>query len=382
MTGYGRAKKTLSNRDITVEVRSVNNRYLDCTVKLPRAYIFAEDAIKGRVQKAVSRGKVDVFVTIDSTGADEEVVVVNEGLARSYLEALRKLYEIDGGNYLQKQSYAADLARIPDVLTVTKAEEDLESVGADICEVLDEALASYNQMRATEGEKLAEDIGGRLTTIETLTGKVEERSPETVREYREKLTARMQEVLQSTTIDESRILTEAAIYADKIAVDEETVRLRSHVSQLRDMLLSDEPMGRKMDFLIQEVNRESNTIGSKCNDVAIARDVVALQAEVEKIREQVQNIEEGAKQMKLLNIGFGNMVSAERLIAVVSPDSAPIKRLIQESRERGMLIDATYGRKTASVFIMDSDHVVLSAIAADKLIARLGVETLAMEEEA
>ena len=239
MTGYGRAKKTLSNRDITVEVRSVNNRYLDCTVKLPRAYIFAEDAIKGRVQKAVSRGKVDVFVTIDSTGADEEVVVVNEGLARSYLEALRKLYEIDGGNYLQKQSYAADLARIPDVLTVTKAEEDLESVGADICEVLDEALASYNQMRATEGKKLAEDIGGRLTTIETLTG----------------------------------------------------VRLRSHVSQLRDMLLSDEPMGRKMDFLIQEVNRESNTIGSKCNDVAIARDVVALKAEVEKIREQVQNIE-------------------------------------------------------------------------------------------
>ena len=284
MTGYGRAKKTLSNRDITVEVRSVNNRYLDCTVKLPRAYIFAEDAIKGRVQKAISRGKVDVFVTIDSTGADEEVVVVNEGLARSYLEALRKLYEIDGGNYLQKQSYAADLARIPDVLTVTKAEEDLESVGADICEVLDEALASYNQMRATEGKKLAEDIGGRLTTIETLTGKVEERSPETVREYREKLTARMQEVLQSTTIDESRILTEAAM-------DEETVRLRSHVSQLRDMLLSDEPMGRKMDFLIQEVNRESNTIGSKCNDVAIARDVVALKAEVEKIREQVQNIE-------------------------------------------------------------------------------------------
>ena len=158
MTGYGRARETRSGRDITVEVRSVNNRYLDCTVKMPRAYIFAEDAIKGRVQKAISRGKVDVFVTIDSTGADEEVVVVNEGLARSYLEALRKLYEIDGGNYLQKQSYAADLARIPDVLTVTKAEEDLESVGADICEVLDEALASYNQMRATEGKKLAEDI--------------------------------------------------------------------------------------------------------------------------------------------------------------------------------------------------------------------------------
>ena len=254
MTGYGRAKKTLSNRDITVEVRSVNNRYLDCTVKLPRAYIFAEDAIKGRVQKAISRGKVDVFVTIDSTGADEEVVVVNEGLARSYFAAFKKLYEL-GGDYLKKQSYVADIARIPDVLTVTKAEEDLESVGADICEVLDEALASYNRMRATEGKKLAEDIGGRLTTIETLTGKVEERSPETVREYREKLTARMQEVLQSTTIDEARILTEAAIYADKIAVDEETVRLRSHVSQLRDMLLSDEPMGSR---------RRSKRSASRC----------------------------------------------------------------------------------------------------------------------
>ena len=291
MTGYGRAVQTIDGREITVELRSVNNRYLDCTVKLPRAYIFAEDAIKGRVQKAISRGKVDVFVTIDSTGADEEVVAVNEGLARSYLAAFDKLCALDGGKHLNAKCDVTDFARIPDVLTVTKAEEDLESVGADICEVLDEALASYNAMRATEGKKLAEDIGGRLTTIETLTGKVEERSPETVREYREKLTARMQEVLQSTTIDEARILTEAAIYADKIAVDEETVRLRSHVSQLRDMLLSDEPMGRKMDFLIQEVNRECNTIGSKCNDITIARDVVALKAEVEKIREQVQNIE-------------------------------------------------------------------------------------------
>ena len=291
MTGYGRAKKTLSNRDITVEVRSVNNRYLDCTVKLPRAYIFAEDAIKGRVQKAISRGKVDVFVTIDSTGADEEVVVVNEGLARSYLEALRKLYEIDGGNYLQKQSYAADLARIPDVLTVTKAEEDLEMISADICAVLDDALAAYNAMRAVEGEKLALDVSSRVDTIEETVSKVEAQSPQTVAAYRQRLEAKMQEVLQSTTIDESRILTEAAIFADKVAVDEETVRLRSHIAQLRDMLQSGEPVGRKLDFLIQEVNRECNTIGSKCNDLTVARDVVNMKAEVEKIREQVQNME-------------------------------------------------------------------------------------------
>ena len=288
MTGYGRARETRGNRDITVELRSVNNRYLDCTVKMPRAYIFAEDAVKSRVQKAISRGKVDVFVSIDATGADEAVVTVNEGLAKGYYDALQKINSLLS---LTGEVSAATVAKFPDVLTVTKAEEDLESIGADICAVLDEALKNYNAMRATEGEKLAIDIGGRLDTIEALTGKVEQRSPETVREYREKLTARMQEVLQSTTIDEARILTEAAIYADKIAVDEETVRLRSHVAQLRDMLKSNEPMGRKMDFLIQEVNRESNTIGSKCNDIDIARDVVALKAEVEKIREQVQNIE-------------------------------------------------------------------------------------------
>ena len=294
MTGYGRARKTMNNRDITVEVRSVNNRYLDTTVKLPRAYIFTEDAIKQRVQQAVSRGKVEVFVTIDATAADETVVTVNEPLAKAYIGAVRKITELSYGDlaaYGKGVYSAVDIARFPDVLTVTKAEEDLESVQADICAVADEALEAYNAMRAVEGEKLAADIASRLDTIETLTGKVEARSPETVKEYREKLTARMQEVLQGTTIEESRILTEAAIYADKIAVDEETVRLRSHVSQLRGMLASDEPMGRKMDFLIQEVNREANTTGSKCNDVEIARVVVGLKAEVEKIREQVQNIE-------------------------------------------------------------------------------------------
>ena len=289
MTGYGRARQMLHKRDITVEVRSVNNRYLDCTVKMPRMYTFAEDAIKGCVQKAISRGKVDVFITVDASAADVAKVTVNRELAAGYVSALRELAEVCGSENFQVGPET--LSRFPDVLTVTKADEDLESVSADLCAVLEEALAAYNTMRAVEGAKLAEDIGNRLTAIETYTGQVEERSPQTVAEYRAKLTARMQEVLQSTTIDAQRILTEAAIYADKVAVDEETVRLRSHVAQLRTMLASDEPMGRKMDFLIQEVNRESNTIGSKCNDVAIARVVVDLKAEVEKIREQVQNIE-------------------------------------------------------------------------------------------
>ncbi len=288
MTGYGRARKTLENRDITVEVRSVNNRYLDCTVKLPRAYVFAEDAVRKHVQQAVSRGKVDILFSIDSTGADTAKVTVDRGLAESYASALRELAELCG---TEAKIYPETLARFPDVLNVTKAEEDLDALGADICLVLDEALSAYNTMRALEGEKLAADIGGRLDAIETLTKRVEERSPETVAEYRRKLTARMEEVLQSASIDPQRILTEAAIYSDKVAVDEETVRLRSHLSQLREMLRSDEPMGRKMDFLIQEVNRESNTIGSKCCDVSIAQVAVDLKAEVEKIREQVQNVE-------------------------------------------------------------------------------------------
>jgi len=288
MTGYGRARKTLENRDITVEVRSVNNRYLDCTVKLPRAYVFAEDAVRKHVQQAVSRGKVDILFSIDSTGADTAKVTVDRGLAESYAAALRDLAELCG---TEANIYPETLARFPDVLNVTKAEEDLDALGADICLVLDEALSAYNTMRALEGEKLAADIGGRLDAIEALTTRVEERSPETVAEYRRKLTARMEEVLQSASIDPQRILTEAAIYSDKVAVDEETVRLRSHLSQLREMLGSDEPMGRKMDFLIQEVNRESNTIGSKCCDVSIAQVAVDLKAELEKIREQVQNVE-------------------------------------------------------------------------------------------
>lgn len=288
MTGYGRAREMRNGRDITVEVRSVNNRYLDCTVKMPRAYIFAEDRMKARVQQAISRGKVDVFVTIDASAADAAVVAVNEPLARGYYDALTRLktmFDLSGDITPEV------LAKFPDVLAVTKAEEDVEAIAADICAVLDDALAAYNAMRAVEGGKLAADVAGRITTIEAVVGKVEERSPQTVAAYRQRLEAKMQEVLQSTTIDESRILTEAAIFADKIAVDEETVRLRSHIAQLQAMLVSGEPVGRKLDFLIQEVNRECNTIGSKCNDLTIAQDVVNMKAEVEKIREQVQNME-------------------------------------------------------------------------------------------
>lgn len=288
MTGYGRAEDTLNGYTITVELRSVNNRYLDCNVRMPRLYLFAEETIKSRVQNTISRGKVDVFVTLDSTGGEQVQVSVNQPLADGYYAALTQLAERYG---LSKDISVSLLSRFPDVLLAEKAEEDVEQRAQDICSVLDRALADFDQMRTREGARLEADVLSRAARIEELVGKVEERSPQTVAEYRAKLEARMNEVLSNTQLDPARILTEAAIFADKVAVDEETVRLRSHIGQLRHMLEQGGATGRKLDFLIQEFNREANTIGSKCSDIDIARHVVDIKAEIEKIREQVQNIE-------------------------------------------------------------------------------------------
>ena len=288
MTGYGRAEDTLNGCTITVELRSVNNRYLDCNVRMPRLYLFAEETIKSRVQNTISRGKVDVFVTLDSTGGEQVQVSVNQPLADGYYAALTQLAERYG---LSKDISVSLLSRFPDVLLAEKAEEDVEQRAQDICAVLDRALADFDQMRTREGARLEADVLSRAARIEELVGLVEERSPQTVAEYRAKLEARMNEVLSNTQLDPARILTEAAIFADKVAVDEETVRLRSHIGQLRHMLEQGGATGRKLDFLIQEFNREANTIGSKCSDIDIARHVVDIKAEIEKIREQIQNIE-------------------------------------------------------------------------------------------
>ena len=291
MTGYGRGELSFEDGvQLTVELRAVNNRYLDCTVKMPRAYIFAEDAMKARVQKSAVRGKVDIFVTIVRGCGDDMVVTVNEELAKSYIDALYRLHNLGGGK-VRREYYATDLARFPDVLTVEEAEEDPEQMKGRLLSVLDLALEDFNAMRTTEGGRLAEDVLGRADTIEKLLGEVEERSPQTVNDYRTRLEAKMREVLQNTQIDEGRLITEAAIFADKVAVDEETVRLHSHLGQLRELLGTGGAVGRKLDFLIQEFNREANTIGSKCSDVEITRRVVDMKAEIEKIREQVQNLE-------------------------------------------------------------------------------------------
>ena len=288
MTGYGKGEAALHGRTITVGIRSVNNRYLDCTIKLPRIYVFAEDAIKTRVQKSISRGKVDVFVTIGQSESGDVSISLNKGVADGYYAALCQMRDTYG---LRDDIPVSLLSRFQDVFLVEKSPEDLEAVAADICTVLDMALADFDAMRTREGGKLKEDIRSRAVTIGNLTSLVEERAPGIVADYRARLAAKMTEVLQNTQIDESRILTEAAIFADKVAVDEETVRLRSHLDQLSHMLDQGGAIGRKLDFLIQEFNREANTIGSKCNDIETARYVVDIKAEIEKIREQVQNIE-------------------------------------------------------------------------------------------
>ena len=288
MTGYGSAKGSSGNIEIAIEVKSVNNRYLDCSVKIPRVFIAFEEPIKTLVGKYTTRGKVDVFVSVDFSNADDVEIKLNRPLAKAYLEAL---HEMDREYNLTTKISALDLSRFPDVLKAEKKEADTDKLSMDILSILEQAMDSYNDMRKKEGQKLFEDMSSRLDIIEELTKTAEEISPKTVEEYRKKLHARMQEVLHSTTIDEARILTEAAIFADKIAINEETVRLRSHIEQLREMLESSEPIGRKIDFIVQEFNREANTIGSKGNDAQMARVTVDMKAEIEKIREQAQNIE-------------------------------------------------------------------------------------------
>ena len=288
MTGFGRAQGVLGGKDITVEIRSVNHRYFEFSARLPRAYSWLEEKLKGVAQGAASRGKVEVSLLIQTVEGSDAQVVVNTALAREYVEALRELgRELD----LPDDLSLSAVARFGEIFTLRRAPDDEEEVQANVLAVAAQAAERFSQMRRAEGEKLREDILGRLISIEERVAQVEERSPQTVAEYRQKLTARMEELLGKAAVEEQRILAEAAIVADRWAVDEETVRLRSHIAQLRSILDTPEAVGRKLDFIAQEMNREANTIGSKAQDVRIAQVVVEIKSEIEKIREQVQNIE-------------------------------------------------------------------------------------------
>ena len=288
MTGYGRGEAVLNGRTITVEIRSVNNRYLDCSVRLPRILSFGEDAVKQAVKASVSRGKVDVFITVRSEAGDEVQVSINKTVLEGYLGAMRQMVTEFG---VADDISVSTVSRLPDVFVVEKPQVDEEQLLADLLSVLAKALQNYDAMRTAEGEALDKDLRSRGQTILDLVSQVEAGNGQTVIDYRARLEAKLREVLENTAIDESRILTEAAIFADKVAVDEETVRLRSHLKQMNAMLTGGGAVGRKLDFLLQEMNREANTIGSKCTDVNLARIVVDIKAELEKIREQTQNIE-------------------------------------------------------------------------------------------
>ena len=288
MTGYGRAVETVNGREFTVELRSVNNRYLDCTVKLPRMVSFAEDAVKQAVKASVSRGKVDVFISIKSEDGADTRISLNTGVVQGYLAAMVQMVSQFGA---QDDISVSTLSRLPEVFTVEKPEVDEQQLQADLLSVVNKALESYDAMRAREGAALDADLRKRGDTIRELVSQVEAGNAQTVIDYRTRLENKLREVLANTAIDESRILTDAAIFADKVAVDEETVRLRSHLDQMDAMLTAGGAVGRKLDFLLQEMNREANTTGSKCTDVRLARIVVDIKAELEKIREQTQNIE-------------------------------------------------------------------------------------------
>ena len=288
MTGFGSAKGMCGKTEISIELKSVNNRYLDCTVKIPRVFMAIEKSLKSAIKDLISRGKVDVFVSIDLSNSDDVVIKVNHNLAQGYISAMRSLAETYD---LIDNISVVDMTRFNDVIQAERIESDIEQLEQTACDVLREAFLSFDQMRKNEGEKLKKDIIDRLRDIETLLSRVEEAAPESIAAYRKKLESRMREFLQSTDLDESRILMEVAIFSDRVAIDEETTRLRSHISQLLQMLDDNQPVGRKIDFLVQEFNREVNTIASKSNDVLMSKIVVDLKAEIEKIREQAQNIE-------------------------------------------------------------------------------------------
>lgn len=288
MTGYGRSQQTLDGREILVEIKSVNHRYFEFSARVPRAYGYLEEKLKSFLQGKVSRGKIEMGVTIYNIEGKDALIEVNSSIAKGYVDALRKANET---LELKDDITLSNLIRLPDIFNVIKNTEDYEVIWNDVKVVAEEALNSFVSMREAEGVKMREDVEQRLDYIEKLVEKVEERSPMVTEAYRERLYNKLVEILNDKKIDEQRILTEAAVFSEKTAVDEETVRLKSHINQFRNLLKINEPVGRKLDFLIQEFNRESNTIGSKAQDVEITKIVVELKSEIEKIREQIQNIE-------------------------------------------------------------------------------------------
>ncbi|MBR5222746.1 MAG: YicC family protein [Clostridia bacterium] len=288
MTGFGRAKNQINGFDVTVEIKSVNHRYFEFSLRIPRSYNFLEEKIKNFLSQKISRGKVEVSILIDDLNQNSTVVEINREYADAYINALgdlSKQYKI------KNDLKVSTLALNSEMFKVRRVAVEDEVIEAAIMPVLEEAVENFIAMRSVEGERLLKDVTSRTENILSKVEFVEARSPETVTAYKEKITQKIKEMLSDNTVDEQRVLTEVAIFADKVAVAEETVRLRSHIKQFNSLLLSDGAVGRKLDFIVQEMNREANTIGSKAQDIEIAHTVVDIKSEIEKIREQIQNME-------------------------------------------------------------------------------------------
>ena len=388
MTGFGRGEYEDEQFSVTIEMKTVNHRYNEVAIRLPRFLNPVEDRIRKTILKSVNRGRIDVFINASYTNTENVSIKVDKALVLAYHNALRDVGSAIGcEDYkLNEQSEILYLSRCPDVINAQEGFFDVESVWPKLEQALRQAISNLVAMRETEGSNIYGDFIKRADLIAEKLAVIEERSPQVVEEYQTRLSDRINELLakHNQVIEPERLLQEVAIFADRTSITEEIVRLKSHIKQFRLIIDADQPVGRKLDFLIQEFNREANTIASKANDYTLAQVVVEIKAEIEKIREQIQNIEYWGKgesmDIKLINIGFGNIVAANRIISIISPESAPIKRIIQEARDRGMLIDATYGRRTRAVIVTDSGHIILSAVQPETVANRL-VQTDDEDEE-
>ena len=367
MTGYGRAEYADEDLKIAVEIKSVNNRYLDIGIKMPRQLGMLEAGIRAELKKYISRGKVDVYITYEDLKEANMQVKYNSKIAGEYLKYLRQMAQEYG---LDNDIRVSTLSKYPDVLTMEEEPMDPVQLWDRLRAVVDEAAENFREARVREGEFLRNDLIGKLNEMQGHVDFITERSPQIVAAYRQRLCDKVKELIGDAVIDDSRIVQEVTIYADKVCVDEELVRLQSHIKATREALDGSEGIGRKLDFIAQEMNRESNTILSKSDNLEVSDRAIELKTTVEKVREQIQNI-------------FGNTVNAGKIIAIVSPDSAPVKRLVSKAREDGRTVDATQGRKTKAVLIMENDRIILSALLPETIRGRAqGTrEDMSREEE-
>ena len=366
MTGFGRCEICEDNRKFTVEMKSVNHRYLDVNLKMPKKLNFFEAAIRNLLKEYIQRGKVDVFITYEDLGQEKVSIRYNKDVAAKYLDYLRQM-SADFG--LEDDTKLSSLARFPEVFSMEEEEPDEEGIWKTLEKALRSAAEGFVTARVREGEALKTDLCAKLDEMKGYVDFIEERSPQIVSEYRQKLTQRVQELLGDVKADESRLLTEVTVYADKICVDEEIVRLQSHISAMKKSLTDGGSIGRKLDFLAQEMNREANTILSKTTDLELSNRVKDADRKGTRADSEYRvKAETGLSQF--IHIGFGNIVNTDKIIAVVSPDSAPVKRLVQKARETGNAVDATQGRRTKAVLVMENSQLILSALLPETIAAR------------